>query len=108
VSVEQEYDDVFWRAGIARKALSVIDEALYSLKLQRKALEAEVRVREHAFADFILAHGDEVHAINERRADERRAQLEAEVSPCPRGCVGPVGNEQACIQCGTRYPEPVS
>jgi hypothetical protein len=83
VSVEHEYDDAFYRAGIARKALAVIDEALYSLKLQRKALEAEVRVREHAFADFIVAHGDEVREINRRRADEKRQPAAAATTTAP-------------------------
>lgn len=72
MSIEQEYDDAFWRAGVARKCLATIDEALYSLKLQRKALEADVRVREHAFVDFISAHPDEVRELNKRRAEERK------------------------------------
>jgi hypothetical protein len=73
-STEAEYDRLFWRAGVARRALHTLDQAIGALKLQRKPLLAEVREHEHAFAEFLVAH-PEVREINVRR----RAQ---EAPPC--------------------------
>jgi hypothetical protein len=64
--IEAEYDRLFWRAGVARRALYTLDQAIGALKLQRKPLLAEVREHEHAFAEFLLAH-PEVREINARR-----------------------------------------
>lgn len=83
MSIESEYDRVFYEAGIANRELRVIDEALYSLKLQRKALQAAVHVRNHALADYIVAHGEEIRAITKRRGDERSAELAADESAAP-------------------------
>lgn len=64
--IELEYEEAFWKAGVARRVLASIDETLYSIKLQRRAAEQAVRAAEHAFADFIVAH-PEIKEINERR-----------------------------------------
>lgn len=56
----REYEAAFYRVAIARARVAEVESALHSLKLQKKAADAALRVHEHAFTDFLIAHKDEV------------------------------------------------
>lgn len=84
--IEREYDEVFYRAGIANRALNVLDDAIKALQWQRRALKAEVESRNHDFAEFIVTH-PEVKQITERRKARRQ-----DTAAIPPGA-GPAGRE---------------
>lgn len=70
---EREWSAVGARVAIANAAVKALDDAIRSLRLQRKAAEARHVQRLNEHTEFLLAHGDRIRAnLDARRTGSRQ------------------------------------
>lgn len=79
MSIEMEFDYLFWQAALAWQARDTVDDVIRALQVERQALQAEVERREHVFAGFCMAH-PEFKEISDRRAAEHAERMKEEAA----------------------------